>query len=149
MMVPKIMAMIMVLLWTTSYGHLPPGHEDEIYCPSSHCLQRRIRKSGYCGSVTSFWYCCNANIKISPQVWGNKLDTGIKDKLLNDGWTRAEKRLCQTPQCSTSSNETISKVVRTGRQAIPNGPDGEGTNRDPFTGLFIAHSGSPIHPPHF
>lgn len=63
---------------------LPPGYEDELYCPPGSCREPNSRPPGWCGPRTAFSRCRNMfSGALTPvRAWGDKLDVGVKDRLL-------------------------------------------------------------------
>ena len=83
----KIKCLVLIML-TTAQSALPPGYEDELYCPINKCLKRREQRPGLCGPRTLFHECCNVATGETqrPRPWGNKLPIEEKESLLKDGW---------------------------------------------------------------
>jgi hypothetical protein len=74
---------------TALYAALPPGFEDEIYCPKTMCLRRRAKLHGYkTGPRTMFVECFDPVTKETcrPRAWGNKLEKSYRDSLLSMNW---------------------------------------------------------------
>ena len=76
---------------------LPPGYEDELYCPSKCCLRRRKMQHGFAGPRSAFHECwCQQDGSIAkPKSWGAKIDPTVKEKLLEDKW---HSGVCHRPQ---------------------------------------------------
>lgn len=79
----------------TSWAALPPGFDEEIYCPDRMCLRKRSSfiskhrgRMMMVGPRAMFLECFNPVSKETsrPRVWGKKLDQGYKDSLLQDKW---------------------------------------------------------------
>ena len=83
----KSMAVLLVML-SVALSTLPPGFEDEIYCPSGMCLRKRANVPYKTGARTMFVECFDksSNKTCRPRAWGEKLDTEYKDSLLKDNW---------------------------------------------------------------
>jgi hypothetical protein len=81
---------------------LPPGYEEELYCPSYMCLKRKEQPPGWTGPRAAFHECCEEGSgKIAPpHAWGVKVGEEVKDQLLRDGWHSAkcaqQKGMCGT-----------------------------------------------------
>lgn len=74
---------------------LPPGYEDEIYCPSGYCLRQKSNvPPGWTGPATSFVECASIVDPTlppkSPSAWGARLPQENKDKLLAEGYHKNE-----------------------------------------------------------
>jgi hypothetical protein len=71
---------------------LPPGYEDELYCPDGHCL-KRIRV-GQVGPRSKLHICVgrgpNALGPTPPVPWGSKVGEEKKSELLAQGLVKAE-----------------------------------------------------------
>ena len=82
-------AFILLLLSSVSLCALPPGYEDEIYCPPDSCVVPKLHRAGWSGPQSAFFECCNpSNHTVSrPKAWGVKVDRAYKDALLVAGWT--------------------------------------------------------------
>ena len=75
---------------------LPPGFDEEIYCPDKMCLQRRSsmkpnnsnKWKRMTGPRAMFLECFDLVSKATcrPRVWGVKLDQEYKDSLLRNKW---------------------------------------------------------------
>lgn len=81
------------LLWlfTTSSGALPPGYEQELYCPSGHCLRQKADvPAGFTGPRTAFSECAHrADGDLpahKPLAWGAKYGEEAKRMLTSQGY---------------------------------------------------------------
>ena len=70
---------------------LPPGYQDEIYCPVDSCLRAKKMAVGWSGPQLSFRECWRGSDGMisRPKAWGRKVDPQIKADLLSDGWHTA------------------------------------------------------------
>jgi len=80
-----------VLLVDFCFGVLPPGYEDELYCPAGHCLKKRAGiTTGFTGPRSSFWECASrtdADIAGQrPSPWGSNHGDQAKQMLIADGY---------------------------------------------------------------
>ena len=79
-----------MLLPALCLAALPPGWEDELYCPRDECLKGKHppHKEGLTGPRLIFHECCNQrNGETSrPRPWGFRVDRVVKDNLLDAGW---------------------------------------------------------------
>ena len=87
MSIPLMISLLFCLLSLAS-AVLPPGYEDELYCPSNSCLRRRKMQHGFAGPRSAFHECwCQEDGSIvKPKSWGAKIDPTVKEKLLQDKW---------------------------------------------------------------
>ena len=79
----------MFFLICSATAALPPGFEDEIYCPRAMCLRKRAHLHGYkTGPRTMFVECFDPVTKETrrPRAWGNQLEKSYKDMLLRENW---------------------------------------------------------------
>ena len=85
---------------------LPPGFDEEIYCPEKMCLQKRssIKQNSrrwrmITGPRAIFLECIDLVSKKTcrPRVWSVKLDQEYKDSLLREKW--------HMENCTISSSE--------------------------------------------
>ena len=65
---------------------LPPGYEEELYCPADKCLADKPRRPGWSGPRAAFHRCCNKVDPDSPPLsWGVKKGNDLKEKWLAEG----------------------------------------------------------------
>ena len=85
--------MILFCLFAASLAALPPGFEEEIYCPDQMCLRDRIPVPYRTGPRTMFLECFDLKTRqiCRPRAWGVELDQSYKDSLLRDKWHVADK----------------------------------------------------------
>ncbi len=71
---------------------IPPGYQDEIFCPPNTCLKAKRMPVGWSGPQVAFRECCNIVVgsMSMPKAWGFKIDRKIKDNLLIAGWHSTE-----------------------------------------------------------
>jgi len=70
---------------------LPPGYEDELYCPSTHCLRGKAgMPPGFTGPISSFWECVSQAGKAAPSQrpspWGSNHGEDARHMLLAEGY---------------------------------------------------------------
>lgn len=72
---------------------LPPGYEDEIYCPPDFCLQAKGVADGFAGPRTAFVECVHqsdsSNV-VEATAWGKKHGDEKREQLLQDGFHMTE-----------------------------------------------------------
>ncbi len=111
----------LLLFMQCAMAALPPGFDEEIYCPEKMCLQKRssikqnIRRwRGITGPRAMFLECIDLVSKKTcrPRVWGVKLDQEYKDSLLRGKW--------HMENC-TSSKERDEEANKLRRMDILNG----------------------------
>ena len=95
-------------------GALPPGFEDELYCPPGMCLLHADHPRSWTGPKTKFWACSNPltceSTQVQPRGWGNKVDISIKVQILHDGWLIAP--LCPISCDATTKGLYISLIQK-------------------------------------
>ena len=93
-----ISALAVLSLLHSASAALPPGFEDEIYCPPEFCLRDRPENEGMAGPMSMFYECFNPTTsKVEAiQTWGSNEGDGAKQKLESDGFHR--KRCAQQMQ---------------------------------------------------
>mmetsp|Transcript_21171 Transcript_21171/g.33192 ORF Transcript_21171/g.33192 Transcript_21171/m.33192 type:complete len:101 (+) Transcript_21171:194-496(+) len=68
---------------------LPPGYDEELYCPKGSCLMPKDQPPGFVGGRVSFHQCVDVSSKehvASPMPWGNKIDQEVKDSFIAGGF---------------------------------------------------------------
>merc|ERR1712070_357865 len=84
--------LVLLSLHSTSAA-LPPGYEDELYCPSEFCLRRKPpRDDGMVGGKSLFFECFNPPTgKVeSISTWGFRLGDEAKQELVAKGFHTEE-----------------------------------------------------------
>ena len=87
------MILILIFCWLgLSRAKLPPGFEDEIYCPKGMCLVKEKHERGWSGSITHYLKCLNHldNTSRHPRAWGNQVNQSVKNNIIENGWEIAE-----------------------------------------------------------
>mmetsp|Transcript_245 Transcript_245/g.486 ORF Transcript_245/g.486 Transcript_245/m.486 type:complete len:230 (-) Transcript_245:103-792(-) len=84
----------MVLRWGVAalgLAALPPGYEDELFCPPGYCRQGKIVPAGFVGPASSFHECISMDgntetVKVTP--WGSRVENAgaVREKLIADGY---------------------------------------------------------------
>ncbi len=79
---------ILFCLATASLAALPPGFEEEVYCPDGMCLRDRVPVPYRTGPRTMFLECFDLKTKKTsrPRAWGVQVDQSYKDTLLREKW---------------------------------------------------------------
>ena len=106
MMMPPYLCILLLLLPPDSLGVLPPGYEEELFCPRGACLQRRHMPPSYCGPRSAFYECIDGSTKSRPHSWGVKVAASVRDKLIANGW--------HTTACDEQTTETTVLLMATG-----------------------------------
>lgn len=87
-------ALLMMLLMAQAYAALPPGYEEELYCPADSCLQNTRRDlRGATGPRAMMYECCdelNPAHPTRPQSWGALVGAGYRAGLLAAGYHMRE-----------------------------------------------------------
>ena len=72
------------------HAALPPGYDEELYCPPGACLQRRERPQGWSGPRSDFYQCAHppstGATPTHPHSWGVKVGDEVKAALVAAGW---------------------------------------------------------------
>lgn len=81
-------AIIAVSALTSSNAVLPPGYEDDIWCPPEDCkIYKNHHEYGYAGPTSAFYYCYDsASGNVTDGVWTGSL-TDVKPPA---GWKEPE-----------------------------------------------------------
>lgn len=84
-----------MFLFAAASGVLPPGLEDELFCPEEYCQRRKDHPSGFKGPRASFWTCIlegdPSSRGLRPIAWGSRRGEEAKTMLLQAGH---HSRLC-------------------------------------------------------
>ena len=85
--------MFLFCFFTASLAALPPGFEDEIYCPDQMCLRDLIHAPYKTGPRTMFLECFNPETQKTcrPRAWGVRLDQSYKEELRLEQWKTADR----------------------------------------------------------
>jgi hypothetical protein len=77
-----------LLLSTLASCALPPGYEEELYCPGHMCLKRKQQPPGWTGPRSMFHECCDDTHgqTARPHAWGVLVDENVKQDLIRKGW---------------------------------------------------------------
>jgi hypothetical protein len=79
-----------------TYGMVPPGYEDELYCPSGYCLRNVTKPPGFVGPPRAYHECHNqlngSSVAVTP--WGRKKGTAAKASLLEHDYS---SKWCMQP----------------------------------------------------
>ena len=93
----------MLSLCLLSASALPPGYEDEAWCPPDHCIRATPQEPGFVGPRSMFVECANVKCgETADEFWtGTRTDTPPPP-----GWVKAKSFLdtsFKTTECSTST----------------------------------------------
>mmetsp|Transcript_8504 Transcript_8504/g.20516 ORF Transcript_8504/g.20516 Transcript_8504/m.20516 type:complete len:141 (-) Transcript_8504:319-741(-) len=69
---------------------LPPGYEDELFCPPGYCKVEKQMDPGFCGPASAFVECFHpdSNDRKKPVPWGSQSHSPEdKEGLLQSGHT--------------------------------------------------------------
>ena len=96
---------------------LPPGYEDELYCPPGCCLQHKHTRPGFSGPRSMFFDCCHVDsgqITEHPKAWGPKVSDN-RTTVIPTTWQRADadsSGMCSEPSpCAHQDSSTRSKHI--------------------------------------
>jgi len=73
-----------------AHAALPPGFEEELFCPPDACLRRRTRLPGWSGPRSDFHECAYPALPgtkpTCPRSWGVKVGAEVRQDLVDRGW---------------------------------------------------------------
>mmetsp|Transcript_21059 Transcript_21059/g.50767 ORF Transcript_21059/g.50767 Transcript_21059/m.50767 type:complete len:111 (+) Transcript_21059:38-370(+) len=81
---------------------LPPGYEDELYCPEGSCLGKKTVPDAWSGPRMALFECKaeDGQGKASaPRPWGSQIDAAVKEKYLAEG---LHTRVCAAEAAPTA-----------------------------------------------
>ena len=80
---------------------LPPGFDEELFCPPQTCLKGRIRPHGFCGAKSAFHECCNeaTGETTVPRSWGVRVALSVRESLIQNGWSNSTRCTRWDGQC--------------------------------------------------
>eukprot|EP00451_Oxyrrhis_marina_P034390 CAMPEP_0204368032 /NCGR_PEP_ID=MMETSP0469-20131031/43889_1 /ASSEMBLY_ACC=CAM_ASM_000384 /TAXON_ID=2969 /ORGANISM="Oxyrrhis marina" /LENGTH=95 /DNA_ID=CAMNT_0051357527 /DNA_START=19 /DNA_END=306 /DNA_ORIENTATION=+ len=80
-------------IFTTAVGVLPPGYEDEFYCPKGYCMRKKSQPKGFTGPASAFRECYNPSTGETKKVgsWGAKKGANGKSQLEDDGYDTSKQ----------------------------------------------------------
>ena len=89
-------------------GALPPGYEDEAWCPPDHCIRATPQPEGFAGPQSMFWECAHIETgEAAAAFW-----TGARvNAVPRPGWIKVKSSLdesFQTIECGTSTAAVLS-----------------------------------------
>ena len=81
---------VVVVSSTCSEAALPPGLDEELYCPPGSCLRDKEQPDGWVGPKSSFHECYDeaSGDVTEPQAWGEQMGVEVKSQLLRSSHTR-------------------------------------------------------------
>ena len=79
---------------------LPPGYEEELFCPPEMCLKQRRHVMGWSGPRAAAHECCDpfTGQTSPPHAWGYRVDAEIRRGLLAHDWHSNQCQI-QTGEC--------------------------------------------------
>ena len=85
-----VVVVMLLLLVTLNDAALPPGFDEELYCPPGSCLRDKEQPAGWVGPKSSFHECYDeaSEDTSDPHAWGEQLGADVKTQLLRSGHTR-------------------------------------------------------------
>ena len=100
--------LVLMTLLRLAASVLPPGYEDELYCPSHMCLKWKEQPPGWSGPRAAFHECCDEGSGqiARPHAWGDKVAAEVKEDLIRDGWHTIEC-VQQKGVCGTRSQRQV------------------------------------------
>eukprot|EP01065_Artemidia_motanka_P018669 TRINITY_DN22004_c0_g1_i1.p2 TRINITY_DN22004_c0_g1~~TRINITY_DN22004_c0_g1_i1.p2 ORF type:complete len:169 (+),score=43.68 TRINITY_DN22004_c0_g1_i1:54-560(+) len=91
----------LVAVWCCDAA-LPPGFDEELWCPPGACLRRREVPPGMVGPRTMYWECYGDEGTSMAQPWGVKVGKDKRAELLMNGWTM---RVCEEQDLQAATGE--------------------------------------------
>mmetsp|Transcript_23172 Transcript_23172/g.56364 ORF Transcript_23172/g.56364 Transcript_23172/m.56364 type:complete len:230 (-) Transcript_23172:141-830(-) len=84
----------MVLRWgifVLCHAALPPGYEDELFCPPGYCRRDKIVPAEFVGPASGFHECIGIDGTSGPvqvTAWGSRIENAgdVRKKLVADGY---------------------------------------------------------------
>ena len=84
---------------------LPPGYDEELWCPPSYCLRAKEQPSGWAGPRSSFNECVAAGGDTQhPVAWGEKLGFDSRNRLVESRYTQTVCEDGETPPAPPSGS---------------------------------------------
>lgn len=80
--------LLLTAFFSSCLGALPPGYEDELYCPEGRCRQLKKVSTGFVGPATAFHECAliaGGGDNLPVEAWGSNLPLEDKVRLLDTG----------------------------------------------------------------
>ena len=106
--------LILWILLPVAFGALPPGYEEELYCPQDMCLKRKQQPLGWSGPRAAFHECCDETTGLTkrPHAWGVKVEKEVKVELNSHGWHQG-RCTQQRGVCGTRAHRVgVQRLVR-------------------------------------
>lgn len=87
-MMCRVAVLLLLFINNLATAALPPGYEEELYCPPDMCLKKRNQPPGWSGPRSAFHECCDEakGLTARPHSWGVKVDKGVKVELIRNHW---------------------------------------------------------------
>ena len=100
---------VFILFFASAWAALPPGYEDEIYCPEGFCLADRTNlKPGLTGPRTLFLECRSPWETRRPVGWGDKVGAEFKQQLISNGFHTLR---CEPTTLSQKLELTVDRLL--------------------------------------
>ena len=100
-MAPLTLSAVLLFLVVPSRAALPPGYEDELYCPPQYCIREKDCGDGGCpvGGVNSGLECFSKTLDQTKDIdtWGSERAASIKDDLLKKCLNHPTRFRSRTP----------------------------------------------------
>ena len=81
---------LLLLLPSLTHTALPPGYDEELFCPPDACLRHRARPQGWSGPRSDFHECAYPALTgakpTRPHSWGVKVGAEVRQDLVDRGW---------------------------------------------------------------
>jgi len=93
----SVVTLLSLSLVPPTHAALPPGHEDELYCPPDYCMRKKDIDEEMAGPLSGFVECVGpAGDVVEVTPWGPLLENAddVKDMLLDQGFHMEECMTC-------------------------------------------------------
>lgn len=86
----SLLLLLLLAISSTCRAALPPGYDEELYCPRGTCLRRKEQPLGWTGPRSSFHECFEpATGELQqPRAWGANLGSERREELRSTGHTQ-------------------------------------------------------------
>ena len=94
---------LLLLLLPIAFTALPPGYEDELFCPPHMCLKHNPMPTGWSGPRAAFHICCNetSGATRAPFPWGVRMSEnaqrvreGLLERKFHQTWCKPADGKC-------------------------------------------------------
>merc|ERR1719329_1984807 len=105
------------LLLASAGAALPPGYEDELFCPEGFCMRRKEQPEGWVGPRAAFWERSQGDEVQAVTPWGSNHGEEKKAELASQGF--------HAKSCESDDAEGHQLEEPEGHQLEDDGAEGE------------------------